>query len=262
MEARIKLERSARDLLYGSRMFFPVRSAYQLFFDRKKLAFRRRMRGLYSAFVQPGKTVFDVGANIGMYSEIFSELGALVVAVEPNPRCCENLNRLARARNVHVENCAAGEAPGKASLHVCQDSGLSTVTDHWYEAARRSPLHRNSQWLGTLEVDVLTLDQLAERYGIPVFVKIDVEGHDDHVLGGMSFRPAALSFEFNRDIPDVALRCLAASVFADARYEFNFVRGFEMRLAADSWMSVEKIRDRLQSLAGEEEYGDVIARRL
>ena len=124
------LGKSARNLLYGSSIFFPLRSGYQFLFDREKLAFRLRMRQFYSAFVRPGETVFDVGANIGVYAEIFSELGADVVAVEPNPRCCENLDRLARARRVHVERCAAGESPGKASLHVCQDPGLSTVTDH------------------------------------------------------------------------------------------------------------------------------------
>jgi hypothetical protein len=52
-----------------------------------------------------------------------------------------------------------------------------------------------------LEVDVVTLDQLADRYGIPTFVEIHAEGYDDHVLRGMAFRPPALSSEDNRLLP-------------------------------------------------------------
>src|SRR2546425_4710063 len=143
---RAKLERSARDLLYGTRAFFQLRSAYQLLFNREKLAFRRKMRRFYSDFVHRGDLVFDVGANIGLYSEVFTELGAEVVAVEPNPPCCENLHRLARRREVHVRNCAAGDKPGRAILRVCADPGLSTLTGDWFDAAQRSPLHREAKW--------------------------------------------------------------------------------------------------------------------
>jgi FkbM family methyltransferase len=258
--AKAKLEESARGLLYGSGLFFPLRSGYQFFFDRDKMAFRRRMRDFYAAFVRPGDTVFDVGANIGWYSEVFAELGAKVVAVEPNPYCWQKLDRLARVRNVLVQRCAAGDVPGKLSLHVCEESGLSTVTEHWYKAAQQSPLHRHAKWTGTREVDVVTVDQLADRYGIPNFVKIDVEGYDDHVLRGMSFRPSALQFERNRDIPQVALRCLQAPAFADG-YEFNYVRGLEMQLASKRWMRADALRDNLSSLAGDAESGDVLARR-
>jgi len=257
---KAKLERSARGLLYGSGLFFPLRAGYQFFFNRDKMVFRRRMRDFYAAFVRPGGTVFDIGANIGMYSEVFSELGAKVVAVEPNPYCCQVLDRLARVRNVYVQRCAAGDVPGKTSLHVCEDPGLSTVTDHWYEAAQQSPLHRDAKWTGTVEVEVVTLDQLAARYGIPSFVKIDVEGFDDHVIRGMSFRPSALSFEFNREIPEVAMRCLQAPVLAE-EYEFNYVRGLDMQLVSKSWIRAEELHDNIRSFAGEDEYGDVLARR-
>jgi hypothetical protein len=109
--ARDKLERSARELLYGSALFYPLRSAYQYAFNRQQRLFRCKMREFYAPFVRRGNLVFGVGANVGMYSEVFSELGAQVVAVEPNPEFCKNLRRLARVRPVHVENCAAGTNP-------------------------------------------------------------------------------------------------------------------------------------------------------
>lgn len=261
LSTRDRLESSARNLLYGTPAFFPIRSYYQGVFNRPKQARRRKMRDFYSAFVKPGDLVFDVGANIGAYSELFSEMGAAVVAVEPNPRCCERLRKLARSSRVQVEECAVGDAPGKAKLRVCEESGISTLTNQWYEKSLQSQHHSNSRWLGEIEVEVRTLDDLSAQYGVPDFVKIDVEGYDDHVIRGISFRPKALSFEFNRMAPNVALQCLKSPTLA-AEYRFNYMRGMEMGLALKTWITAQEMYDQVDSIAGNEEYGDVLARRL
>jgi len=238
----------------------PLREGYQLCFNREKLAFRRKMRAFYSAFVHSGDLVFDIGANVGAYSEVFCALGAQVVAVEPNPKGQRVLELLARTRRIHIQRCAAGEIPGRMPLHLCEEHGLSTVSDEWRETVRNSPLHCDAKWAGDIETEVLTLDQLVVKYGVPSFVKIDVEGFDDRVLRGMSFRPNAVSFEFNKNMPDVSLRCLKAPALSKG-YQFNFVRGFEMQFASAVWMSKEELSEKLSVLAGDEEYGDVVARR-
>jgi 16S rRNA A1518/A1519 N6-dimethyltransferase RsmA/KsgA/DIM1 with predicted DNA glycosylase/AP lyase activity len=46
---------------------------------------------LYSSFVKKGSLVFDVGANEGNRTAIFLELGAKVVAVEPQAECIAKL---------------------------------------------------------------------------------------------------------------------------------------------------------------------------
>ena len=70
--ARDKLEKSARKLLYGSALFFPLRSAYQNVFSRQKLLVRRKTRDFYARFVRRGDLVFDVGANVGSYWRSFA----------------------------------------------------------------------------------------------------------------------------------------------------------------------------------------------
>jgi len=255
-----RIKQFLRELLYDTRFFLPVRSSYQHLFDRRRLALRTKMRDLYGPYVRRGDLVFDVGAHMGTYTEVFVELGAKVVAVEPNPMCCERLKRMAKTRDIRVENCAAGDVMGKLDLHICNENpSISTVSDEWYAAAQRSPAHRNNKWLGTVEVGVVTLDQLADRHGVPILVKIDAEGFDDHVLRGMSFRPLAVSFEFNLEIPEVARRCLSAPIFA-TDYAFNYVRGMEMQLASDRWMESAELLEQLRTLAGGDPYGDVLAR--
>ena len=144
---RDRIETAARELLLGSRVYAPLRYGYQFVFDRARFAHRQELRRFYATFVRKGDLVFDVGAHVGRHAEVFTDLGAKVVAVEPNPSCCEQLTRLAKSRDIHVEHCAAGDAPGKLKLRICEDSVISTVVEAWYEEARRSPIHRNAQWL-------------------------------------------------------------------------------------------------------------------
>jgi FkbM family methyltransferase len=254
-----RLEASARELLLGSRVFSPLRFGYQFLFDRERYSHRLKMRRFYSSFIQKGDLVFDIGAHIGRYSEIFADLGGRVISVEPNQRCCEQLLRLAKVRDVQVENCAAGDKPGKLKLRICEDSVLSTVADAYYEEAKRAPIHQGVRWLESVEVKVVTLDELAHRYGVPTFVKIDAEGYDDHVLAGMSFRPRVLIFEYARILPEVAVRCLESALLSKG-YEFNFSRGLELSYVSEDWMNGSELCKRLSDFVGEEAYGDVIAR--
>jgi FkbM family methyltransferase len=253
------MEATARRLLLGSRVYYPLRSGYQFLFDRARFEHRQNMRRFYGRFVHRGDLVFDVGAHIGRYSETFADLGGRVISVEPNPRCCEQLLRLSKVRDVRVENCAAGDIPGRLKLRICEDSVLSTVAEAYYEEASRSPIHKGVRWMESVDVEVVTLDQLAQRYGVPAFVKIDAEGYDNHVLRGMSFRPRALIFEYARILPEVAARCFETPILSSG-YEFNFSRGLELKFASESWMSGPELCKRLSDFVGEEAYGDVIAR--
>lgn len=243
---------SIRTAIYGSPLFFPLRSAYQTLFDRKRLAVREKMQRFYSQFMFRGDRVFDIGANKGIYSECFSALGARVIAVEPHPGCCKRLALLAKNRPVTVVSGVVDALPGKRMVHVAEYSEQTTVTDNWNEESSRVI------WTDHVEVEAFTLDQLAAKYGTPSFVKIDVEGFEKQALSGMSFTPRGFSFEFNRTFPQVALSCLDMPIMD--KYEFNLTRGLEMSLASPSWMSASAMKEKMDSLAAPDEFGDVIGR--
>ncbi|MDX1409268.1 MAG: hypothetical protein R3330_14075, partial [Saprospiraceae bacterium] len=48
---------------------------------------RGRLRRFYTGFVQEGMLCFDIGAHLGNRTRAFRDLGASVVAVEPQPLC-------------------------------------------------------------------------------------------------------------------------------------------------------------------------------
>ena len=247
-----------RNAIYGSRLYDPVRNIYQALFDREVFRVRLRMRKFYGQFFRGGELVFDIGANVGEYSDVFSALGAIVVAVEPNPSCCQSLFKLARMRNIRVEGCAVGSVAGSANLRVCDSSALSTVSDDWVESSRESATYQNVRWLERIQVPMVTPDLLAKRHGVPAFVKIDVEGYEENVVKGMSFNPKYLSFEFSNVRRDGALHCI--DLLGKRGYEFNPMLSRDFVLQFSNWKTDGETIDWLREYDGEAEFGDIFAR--
>jgi len=135
--------------------------------------------------------VFDVGANFGYYSLTLAHAaGARVIAFEPNPRTFSRLQAHIRMNGLgsSITAVAAGlsDTPRAGYLDVVEgNSGADHLSDHGEE----------------IELD--TLDHYCEVNKIARMdlIKIDVEGHETHVLRGAermlkACRPAVM-IEFN-----------------------------------------------------------------
>jgi FkbM family methyltransferase len=251
------IRRRLRSALEGTRAFVPVRNLYRQLFHRHVAREAKAMRRFYRQFFQAGDIVFDVGANIGDYAEAFSDLGGRVIAIDPNPDCADPLQKLARIRDIKVERCAIGDRPGTATINLCQFSHFATLNNEFLEQTKGSPDYKGVTWKQQVEVPLVTLDQLAVRYGLPTFVKIDVEGYEDKVISGMSFRPNSISFEFSPRSKDIAFRALSG---LDG-YEFNAVAGRSFNLLHARWMSRNEIIGWIDRY-NQTSYGDIFGRRI
>jgi FkbM family methyltransferase len=228
-----------------------ARNLYQRVFNREYWRHRQAQRRLYQSFVTPGSLAFDIGANRGEVSETFLHLGATVIAVEPNPVLAREIDRH-YGSDIRVENVAVGAEPGRAELNLGRDSGHSTLSQEWLERAPTT-----DRWEGTVSTEVTTLDALIDKYGIPDFVKIDVEAFEAEVLSGLSSPVPALCFEYQGAYLEVAERCL--SLLGDG-YHYALTRG-EEPLITTPWAPANEVRERLKTL-DRDAYGDVFARRL
>jgi FkbM family methyltransferase len=248
--------RRTEDLLCRVGAYRPARNAYQAVFNRGHWTSRRRDREFLGSFVTPGALVFDIGANEGRVTEAFSELGATVVAAEPNPALAARVRRRYGSAQVTVEPVAVGAAEGTAELRLGLDGGHSTLSAHWAGAAGAG-----DRWGGTVEVPVTTLDALIARHGLPAFVKIDVEGFEPEVLAGLHHPVPALCFEFLCDALDIAHRCVG-EIRSLGPYEFNIALGESRELRHARWMGAPAVLDELERLRRSHpgSYGDVYAR--
>lgn len=211
---------------------------------------RARLRAFYRPLVPPGGLAFDIGAHLGNRTLAWRRLGARVVAVEPQPDCLRVLHHLfARDRAVTVLPVAVGEAEGEAQLLVsARTPTVSTLSADWAQRVGATPAFRGVRWSGGVRVPVTTLDALIARHGRPDFVKIDVEGFEPAVLGGLSQPLPALSFEFLATMPEAALACIDR-LEALGRYRYRACAGESFRWLQPQALDAAQMRRWIASLA-------------
>lgn len=139
------------------------------------------------ALIRPGDAVFDIGANIGFYSVLFSRwVGpqGRVVAFEPDPHNLSLLRKnleVNRCGNVIVRDVALGNIAGEASFSVDRFTGS---TGHLGPGPTYADsLFGNGDQV-TLKVKTNTLDEEMESHSPPALLKLDIEGGEFDVLRG------------------------------------------------------------------------------
>ena len=156
--------------------------------------------------IEPGATVIDVGASVGLWTLNFAKrVGATgqIVALEPVPTTFAILQKmvlgLANARAaVNMHNCALSDTCGQAAMKLPRDE--RGIRNHY--CAKLAPN-------GDIPVSVETLDNICAAISGPIrFIKVDTEGHELSVIrGGLQtlrrHRPI-LCIEISTDPDDIA----------------------------------------------------------
>jgi FkbM family methyltransferase len=225
----------------------------------------RRLRRLYSQFLGPGDVGFDIGAHVGGRVRQWRKLGARVVAVEPQPDCLRVLRFLfGRDKAVTLVPMAVGERPGKASLALSTTNPtVSSMSRDWMDSVSADSSFQGVRWDRSVEVEVVTLDELIARHGDPAFVKIDVEGFEPQVLAGLSRPVRALSVEY---VPSVHEASMATLEMVDklgaagGGYRYNYSLAETARMVSDEWLDMPGLAALLERLRPSGRSGDVYAR--
>ena len=226
---------------------------------------QRRMQRLYRQFVRPGDLVFDIGAHVGNRVRAFAAIGCRVIALEPQPDFARLLRTLfGRSTRIEVVEAAVTGADGAEWLSVSErNPTVSTTAASWREARAREPGFGGVQWNQRIRVRAVTTDALVAQYGLPAFIKIDVEGGEPAVLDGLSRPVPALSFEYLPGAIDEVRACvdrMAKLAGTSSRYEFNWSVGESYELASAEWLDAAGLVAGLGALAVGARSGDVYAR--
>lgn len=140
--------------------------------------------------------VFDIGMNNGDDTALYLSKGYRVVAVEANPLLVEQAAQrfkceISEAR-VNLQNVGIAETQGKLEFWV------NETLSEW-SSFRKEIAGRDGHPLSPVTVDAVRLESLLEAFGVPRYMKIDIEGYDGVCLESLhqAERPAYLSVEFN-----------------------------------------------------------------
>jgi FkbM family methyltransferase len=168
--------------------------------------------------LKEGDVVFDVGAHIGYYTLLSSEIvgsAGKVVAFEPDPKNSYYLRKhicINRTDNVTIVNKAVTENDG----YTCFEQGSGTGTGH-------------VSGTGSLRIETISIDSYIEKTGVvPAFIKIDTEGAEVMVLNGAkrllsSKRPVIFLSTHGKSIHEECCRLLSS-----LGYRFEPITGVDI----------------------------------
>lgn len=243
--------------IYERLEWSPMHRLYVRFNNPRYEARQAVERSFYAPLLREGSLVFDIGAHKGSKCEVFLDLGARVVAVEPDPQCVSALRRrFVFNSRLHVVPTAVGASEGLLELLVNNlGSEYNTLSPKW-----RDHRHSAGPQQQRVRVKVTTLDALIARHGVPDFVKIDVEGFEREVLMGLSSPVDLISLEANLpEFRDETRECIRYLSALDARYRFNVADDLSQGLQHQTWLEAAKIDSIIEST--DRRYCEIFARR-
>lgn len=127
-----------------------------------------------------GDLFFDIGANVGSYTILAAGYArAKTLSFEPVPStfACLKKNIELNHLNEIVSPFNIGLGKSKRILHFTKN--LDSVNHVIYQP-------EPADITEVIAVPVETFDKFAEEHGIPILIKIDVEGFETEVLEGMT----------------------------------------------------------------------------
>ncbi len=133
------------------------------------------------SLLQSGDIVYDVGANIGIYSVILSKVvgaNGKIIAFEPEKESIikseENI-KLNNLSNVIIIDKALGEVAQESKLYISGTTGNFSLVNIYDKEAKAEV------------VEIVKGDDFVVQKGLPIpkAIKVDVEGYEYSVINGL-----------------------------------------------------------------------------
>ena len=127
--------------------------------------------------------VYDVGLHNGGDTRQYLKEGCRVIAVDANPAMCDaataEFRRYIDSKQLTIINVGVGERGEKLEFWVCDDN------TEW-SSFNRTSASRNGTKHHSVHVDCVSIQDIIARFGVPDYMKIDIEGNDRYCVDGLT----------------------------------------------------------------------------
>lgn len=169
--------------------------------------------------------IFDVGANIGQKCAIFSSISKKVIAFEPSEKPFTYLKKRFKNRDVELFNCALGGEVSSSEFYEIKDNNAyNSLSKKHIETTVTNREISNIGLVTRRKVNVETLENFIAKFGVPIYIKIDVEGYEFEVIKGLKTPVPLISFEAN--LPEFCNESISIIEYLSKislnKYQFNF----------------------------------------
>jgi FkbM family methyltransferase len=167
------------------------------------------MSGISGGEHMANPLVYDIGLHNAGDTRQYLKEGCRVIAIDANPAMCATaaaeLQGYIDGKRLTILNCGVAERAEKLEFWICED-----VTE--WSSFDREIASRNGAKHHTLQVDCVPIQDIIARFGVPDYMKIDIEGNDKYCLSGLTkdTSPRYISIEMDHAAGEREIRCLYA----------------------------------------------------
>jgi FkbM family methyltransferase len=175
------MSKDAFKIWLGNWLYRNAYPVYKFTYFRFKKSRDAQEIGLIRRFIKPGMNVYDIGANIGFYSIIFSDVvgpAGHVHCFEPESVNFDRLKNNVKGRaNITANNLAVSDNDGSITVYKSPDLNVDHRT------------YKPEAYTSAVEIQAVSLDsyvsRLAPHRQKVDFIKMDIQGYEMTAMKGM-----------------------------------------------------------------------------
>jgi len=141
-------------------------------------------------------TIYDLGVHTGMDSLYYLKKGFKVIGIEANPRLVNKIKNklndyIEQGKFILINKAITNKTDKKIDFYINEKKkDWGTVLSNWNRTMNNK--------FKKISVETITLQKIIETYGLPYYLKIDIEGSDVLILDSLleiNEKPKYLSIE-------------------------------------------------------------------
>jgi len=130
--------------------------------------------------------IYDVGMNDGADTAFYLHQGYRVVAIDADPTLVEagreRFRKEIGAGRLALLNVGIGAGRGSATFWICEGFPVWNSFD-------RAMATKEGRTARAMEIETVPFGEILDEFGVPHYLKVDIEGYDTHVVRAVGGGP-------------------------------------------------------------------------